>query len=170
MAQKDELVRRAHEYAQQHGLALGEELGFGVHGMVLSSESQIKTGRSSLRSAVKVHEREVCYVRERDIYLRLKDHGITEIHGCAVPELLGFDDKLWIIEMSVVARPYVLDFAGAYLDWKPDFSEEVMADWQADKQEQFGKQWPEVLAILACLESFGIHMEDMSPSNISLAP
>jgi hypothetical protein len=45
-----------------------------------------------------------------------------------------------------------------------------MADWRADKQEQFGKQWPEVLAILACLESYGIYMEDVSPSNISLGP
>ena len=87
-----------------------------------------------------------------------------------MPKLLDYDDKLWIIEMSMVATPYVLDFAGAYLDWKPDFSEEVMADWRADKQEQFGKQWPQVLAILASLESYGIYMEDVSPSNISLGP
>jgi hypothetical protein len=76
----------------------------------------------------------------------------------------------WIIEMTMVSKPYVLDFAGAYLDWEPDFSEEVMADWQADKQEQFGEQWPEVLAILAHLKNYGIHMEDVSPSNICLVP
>jgi hypothetical protein len=170
MFRKDELVRRAREYAQHHALSLGEELGFGVHGIVLSAESQIKTRGSSLHSAVKVHEREACYLRERDIYLRLKERGIKEIRGCTVPKLIGYDDNLWIIEMSLVARPYVLDFAGAYLDWSPDFSEEVMADWRADKQEQFGKQWSEVLAILACLESYGIYIEDVSPSNISLGP
>ena len=170
MARKDELSRRALEYAQRSALSLGDELGFGVHGIVLSAESQIKIGKSTLRSAIKVHEHDPYYMRERDIYLRLKEHDIREIRGCAVPELIEYDDNLWIIEMSLVGRPYVLDFAGAYLDWAPDFSEEVMADWQADKQDQFGKHWPEVLRILACLESYGIHMEDVSPSNISLEP
>jgi hypothetical protein len=170
MARKDELIGRAWEYAQRNNLGLVKELGFGVHGIVISGESQIKTAGSPVRCALKVHEREPCYLRERDIYLRLKERGIKEIRGCAVPRLLGYDDNLWIIEMSVVTSPYVLDFAGAYLDWKPDFSEEVMADWRADKQEQFGKGWPEVLAILACLESHGIYMEDVSPSNISLGP
>lgn len=102
---------------------------------------------------MKVHEQETCYRRERDIYIRLKEHDLREIRGCAVPELIEYDDRLWIIEMSLVSRPYVLDFAGAYLEWALDFSEEVMADWQADKQEQFGNQWPEVLQILACLKS-----------------
>jgi hypothetical protein len=144
-------------------LALGEELGFGVHGIVFSAESQTKTEGSNLRSAVKIHERETEYRRERDIYLRLKENDVKKIRDCAVPRLILFDDKLWIIEMSVVSSPYVLDFAGAYLDWAPDFSEEVMADWLADKREQFGDQWPEVLRILACLETYGIHMEDVSP-------
>jgi hypothetical protein len=170
MARKDELVSRAQEYAQRNALTLGDELGFGVHGIVLSAESQIKTGATPTRSAIKVHEQEPCYRRERDIYLRLKEHDLREICGCTVPELIEYDDTLWIIEMSLVSPPYVLDFAGAYLDWSPDFSEEVMADWRADKQEQFGKQWPEVLAILACLESYGIYTEDVSPSNISLGP
>ncbi len=170
MARKDNLMRRAQEYAQRNDLGFVKELGFGVHGIVLSAESQIKLGGLRFPSAVKVHERELCYERERDIYVRLKNHGVKAIRGCAVPKLIGYDDSLWIIEMSVVTPPYVLDFAGAYLDWSPDFSEEVMADWQADKQEQFGGQWPEVLRILACLESYGIFMEDVSPSNISLEP
>jgi hypothetical protein len=170
MPRKDELMRRAQEYAQRNRLGLVKEFGFGVHGIVLSAESQINVGTSPFRSAVKVHEREAYYLRERDIYLHLKERGIREIRGCAVPELIEYDNDLWIIEMSVVTPPYVLDFAGAYLDWKPDFSEEVMADWRADKQEQFGKHWPEVLAILAFLESHGIYMEDVSPSNISLGP
>jgi hypothetical protein len=163
-------MRRAQEYAHRNELGFVKELGFGVHGIVLSAESQIKLSGLRFPSAVKVHEGDVCYERERDIYLRLKDRGVNAIRGCAMPKLIGYDDKLWIIEMSVVTPPYVLDFAGAYLDWAPDFSEEVMADWQAEKQEQFGKQWPEVLAILARLKSYGIHMEDVSPSNICLAP
>ena len=92
MARKDELVSRAQEYAQRNALTLGDELGFGVHGIVLSAESQIKTGATPTRSAIKVHEQEPCYRRERDIYLRLKEHDLREICGCTVPELIEYDD------------------------------------------------------------------------------
>ena len=105
MARKDELVSRAQEYAQRNALTLGDELGFGVHGIVLSAESQIKTGATPTRSAIKVHEQEPCYRRERDIYLRLKEHDLREICGCTVPELIEYDDMLWIIEMSLVSPP-----------------------------------------------------------------
>jgi hypothetical protein len=34
MGFKEELLRRAQEYTEQHGLAVGDELGCGVHGIV----------------------------------------------------------------------------------------------------------------------------------------
>ncbi len=83
--------------------------------------------------------------------------------------MIEFDDALWIIQMTIVTRPFVLDFAGAYLEHAPQFSDEIWADWHARKQEEFGSHWPEVQAILRELESYGIHMEDVSPGNISLA-
>lgn len=43
-----------------------------------------------------------------------------------------------------------------------------MADWRAEKQEQFGKRWREVEAILRVLEGHGIHVIDVTPNNISL--
>ena len=46
--------------------------------------------------------------------------------------------ELLIVEMTVVARPLVLDFAGAYLDQVPEFPAGVLEDWEAAKQEQFG--------------------------------
>ncbi|HEV3121845.1 MAG TPA: hypothetical protein VGY53_08090 [Isosphaeraceae bacterium] len=102
------------------------------------------------------------------VYLRLQEHDITLIRGANVPELIAFDDDLWILEMSIVTRPFVLDFAGAALDEPPDFSEEVLADWRAEKQEQFGSHWPEVQAILRALERYGVFMMDLNPGNISL--
>jgi len=30
------------------------------------------------------------------------------------------------------------------LDTPPDYSGEAVAEWRADKQEQFGDRWPEV--------------------------
>ena len=70
--------------------------------------------------------------------------------------------------MTVVSRPFVLDFAGARLDQPFDFSEEVMADWQEAKQEQFEMHWSEAQAILRELETYGIFVEDVNPNNISL--
>lgn len=94
---------------------------------------------------------------------------MVEIQGFHVPELRQFDDDWLVIDMTVVQRPFVLDFAGAYLDGAPDFSEEVMADWRTDKVEQFGERWPKAEAILRILETYGIFMEDVHPNNISFA-
>ncbi len=107
------------------------------------------------------------YFRERDVYLRLREHHVTQVQECLVPQMVAFDDDLWVIEMSVVSRPFLLDFAGAYLDQPPTFSEEVLADWHAEKQEQFGPHWPKVQAILAVLEGYGVFMIDVNPGNIS---
>jgi len=99
--------------------------------------------------------------------LRLQQLEVTEILGSHVPILLNFDDNLAVIEMSIVTRPFVLDFAGAYLDQAPEFSEEVLSDWRAEKEEQFGSRWSDAESILRQLESFGIHMIDVNPGNIS---
>jgi hypothetical protein len=144
------------------GLLIQEQLGYGVHGIVFAAKNQT----DGERLAVKVHEREKEYGRERDVYLRIGERGVTDICSCHVPELMGFDDELLVIVMSVVKPPYVLDFAGAYLDHRPDFSEEVLADWRAEKAEQFGADWPKVQVILREFEFLGIYIEDISPANI----
>ena len=74
---------------------------------------------------------------------------------------------LLVLEMTVVKRPFVLDFAGAFLDDGPDFSDEVLADWRAEKQEQFGARWPEVQAVLRIIEGYGVFMLDVNPGNVS---
>jgi hypothetical protein len=127
MSFEQDLELRGREYAQRHDLALAEQLGAGVHGIVFVAESQPK-----------------------------------------VPQLIRYDDALLAIEMTVVTRPFVLDFAGAFLDRPPDFSEEVVAEWRAEKQDQFGKRWREAEGIVRELESYGIYMIDVSPNNISL--
>jgi len=74
---------------------------------------------------------------------------------------------LHVIEMSIVTRPFVLDFAGAYLDAPPAFPDEIWTDWEAQKSEQFDIRWPKVQAVLAALTDLDIHMVDVSPSNIA---
>jgi hypothetical protein len=169
MSFSQELEQRAREYVQRHGLALGDKLGSGVQGIVYLTESQPQKGVPPARSAIKVLHQEQAYCRERDIYLRLELNGVTSIYGCEVPQLIRYDDTLFIIEMSVVAQPFVLDFGGAYIDEAPpDFPEEVMADWRAQKVEQFGSRWHEVEAIIHFLRRFDIYLVDVTPNNIVL--
>ncbi|MFM8419745.1 MAG: hypothetical protein ACKOEQ_06440 [Verrucomicrobiota bacterium] len=40
--------------------------------------------------------------------------------------------------------------------------------WEADKREKFGERWPEVKAVLAALEDYGVHMLDVNPGNVAL--
>jgi hypothetical protein len=48
--------------------------------------------------------------------------------GCYIAPPSGLRTVVFYkAEMTVVTRPFVLDFAGAYLDWGPEFSDEVLA-------------------------------------------
>lgn len=146
----------------RHSLELGPQLGFGVHGNVFGIKNEV----NAHRSAVKIHDRERHYLRERDVYVRLAEEELTVVLGCNVPRMLKFDNELFAIQMSVVSPPYVLDFAGAYLDQQPDYSEEVINEWRSEKADQFGDQWPKVQAILRQLERIGIYLADVNPGNI----
>ena len=151
---------RAEAYAQAHNLALHPDVGGGTQGAVFFTESG---------SAIKVYYREAHFLRERDVYLRLKDNGVTKIRKCNVPRLLGFDDGLHVVEMTTVVRPFLLDFASAYMDEKPGFPDDVLTEWLEEKREQFGNDWREVDLTVANLERFGIYLVDIHPGNISLS-
>jgi len=122
------LIQNAQTFASQHQLQFAERLGFGIHGIIFVAEDKSKAGKTAL----KVHRSVEPYLREREVYERLRDAGVSEILGFNVPQLIRFDDELRIIEMSIVARPFVLDFAGAWLDTPPDFPEETWAEWEAE--------------------------------------
>jgi hypothetical protein len=160
---QEALIHNAQTYASRHNLQLVERLGHGVHGIVLVGEDKGKPGKT----AIKAHEHFEPYVQERRIYQRLQEAGITEVMEFHVPELIRYDDELRIIEMTIVTPPFVLDFAGARLDFPPDFPEEVWEEWETEKKEQFGSRWPEARAVLGALEEFGIYVLDVSPRNIT---
>ena len=157
------LIQNARTYAAQHQLRLAERLGFGIHGIVFVAENNTKAGKT----AAKVHRAAEPFQRECAVYERLRDAGVSKIWGFNVPQLIRIDDKLLVVEMTVVVRPFVLDFAGAYLDTPPDFPEETWIEWEAEKREQFDVRWPKVQAVLGELEWLDIHMVDVSPSNIA---
>ena len=79
LAAHDELESRAKRYAANNGTEIAETLGFGIHGIVFGL---------TRKSAIKVHAKESAYRRERDVYLRLRDRGVSQIRQFAVPKLV----------------------------------------------------------------------------------
>ena len=159
----ESLIPNARLYAVRHQLELAESPGSGKDGIVLVATRKAKPADS----AIKVLRWTEAYDREKRVYERLRDAAIKTVLNFNVPQLLGHDDELRVIEITIVKRPYVLDFAGAYLDKRPDFSEEIWADWEAQKREQFEGRWPQVQAILDEFQKLGIYLLDVSPANIA---
>ena len=156
-------MEKAREFAERRNLTIGKSnFGFGVHGTVIEVCRQ-----SGLdRSAIKVVERSDACIRERDVYLRLYEHSVEDVCGHAVPQLLDYDDDLLVIQMTIVTPPFVLDFGGAWLDAPPDYPPEVLAEWEAEKREQFEDRWSDVVTILHAFRRFGIYISDVNPGNI----
>jgi hypothetical protein len=161
-----DLTQVALQYASLNKLAVQESLGGGIHGLVYVVQGSAALGGTAL----KVYYEQEFYQREVMVYERLQAAKVREILGFAVPQWIRADDELLALEMTVVERPFVLDFAGAYLDHDaPWFEDEKWEMWAADKQEKFGARWPEVQAVLAALEDYGIHMLDVNPGNVAFA-
>ncbi len=149
-------------FEARYSVILAARLGYGRDGDVYVT---------STGNAVKFFDRVDGYSREIGAYFLLKERGISTILGHHVPELIDFDDELLAIEMSIVKRPFLLDFASAYLeDEAPDFSEEVWDDWTAQLMERFGSNYPKVIAIREALRlATGLVLMDINPGNIGFA-
>ena len=150
--------RRAGQYAERIGARLASQLGAGYDGIVFATQAG---------SAVQSLRFVELYRRGRDVYTRLWEAQIESVSGCNVPRLLNFDDELWVVELEIVQPPFVLDFAGARLDQPLDYPEEVLAEWEAEKVEQFGEDWPRVRQVLSGFRRLGIYLADVKPGNIS---
>jgi hypothetical protein len=135
MAAIDEILfQKAEAYASRHRIKIARRLGFGIHGLVLEGERVA----DAARTAIKIHKDGEPYHRERAIYERLAQHVVREIRGFNVPRLINCDEDLRVIEMTVVVRPFVLDFAGAYLEERPDFPEDVWEQWEQENESSLG--------------------------------
>jgi hypothetical protein len=157
------LIPNLGRYADRHELELAETLGSGKDGIVLVARRKAQAGKV----AVKALRWPEAYEREHKVYERLKHAAVSTLLGFNVPQLLGADAELRILEMTIVERSFVLDFAGAHLDARPQFPEEVWRDWEAEKREQFEARWPEVRQVLDAFEELGIFLLDVSPGNIA---
>jgi hypothetical protein len=158
----ENLIPNIRAYASARQLDILEALGSGKDGIVMVAKSK----SAPARVAVKAHRFSELYSREKAVYQRLEGMAVTTILGFNIPKLIGFDDERQIIAMTVVKRPFVLDFAGAHLDARPEFSAEIWADWEAEKRDQFEERWPTVQKIMSAFEELGIYLLDVSPGNI----
>jgi hypothetical protein len=159
----ESLIPNAGLYASRRGLELAEALGSGKDGIVLVAKHK---GRPA-DVALKALRWDEAYLPEKLVYERLKRLGVSRVLDFNVPQLIGSDDALRVIEMTIVKAPFVLDFAGARLDARPEFPEEIWADWEADKREKFEERWPQVQRVLDAFEGLGVYVLDVSPSNIT---
>lgn len=153
--------RRLRDYAMRRDLRIGRKLGSGIHGVVYEAESNAIPAFA----AVKSHRSQTAFARERDAYLRLRDCDVFRIGRLSVPALLGWDDELCTLEMTLVAAPYCLDFAETWLDEPPDFPEQVWQDEATKIEELFGEKASEVQEVLAAFRALGLYVFDVSPRN-----
>lgn len=133
-------------------------LGFGREARVYA------TGR---RTAIKLHKDHDAFQQELLCYLRLTASRTQIVLGHNVPRLIDADEKLLILEITIVERPFLLDFGAARLDSAPDFPPEVLETWEQEKIEQFGDNWPHAAAIIEWMRAnLGIYLLDIHPGNI----
>ena len=152
-------------YAEDNMLEVDRQIGFGIHGRVYALISP----STRLESAVKLFDDESGFERELAVYQRLQENEIQWLGKFSVPLLLDFDEAVPLIHMTIVQRPFCLDFASAYLDELPSYFPPFDENWHREKENQFGSEkWPEVLSVVRELESLGIFQTDVSPSNIAL--
>ena len=129
------------------------------------------TDRSTV---VKVFGRPSTFRKEAEAYRRLAALNPGErIAGHRVPRMLGADERLGVIELTLVDPPFVLDFGKIQLDlmleevWPEEVLDERWAYWEGLFEPE---QWPTVLRIAGILgDRFGIWLEDFHVGNIAFA-
>ncbi len=107
MSEDDPKVRAA-SYGEANNISIDfcNILGAGQEGFVW------KTDRDT---AIKVFDLQKNFERELECYQIFKNRNVSELLGFTIPELIGSDCNLRIIEMSIVVPPYVLNFGKAYI-------------------------------------------------------
>ncbi|HZK80043.1 MAG TPA: hypothetical protein VFC46_03230 [Humisphaera sp.] len=152
------------EYERRHHCRLLELLGSGPgqDGFVL---------RSDRMTAVKFFDRTDRFHRELEVYEVLREREIHDIAGHRAPRLIASDEELRAIEMTIVGRPFVLDFAGAKApDEIPDFEPHVMDEHMEHLQELFGERWADALHVAEMFRlATGFVLLDIHPGNIAFA-
>lgn len=117
-------------------------------------------------SVIKVHRNRLEFENELNSYRRLSGKNVDRLQGFQVPQLLDFDEPGWVLELTYVRPPYVLDFGRAQLGGPPSGFDPESEDWISEKRRLYGDRWPEVARLLDALRHLGIHYTDVHKGNI----
>lgn len=150
-----EIEIRRDEYCQAKQLQVVDLIGFGVDGYVWQTDRE---------SVVKVCRYKAPFDSELAVYQRLSGIGLRKLQGFEIPWLLDHDAGRWVLELSFVSPPFVLDFAAVSLGKAP--SEMTSPEWLAEKRRMFKSDWPDVQRLLDGLRLYGIHFPDVHLGNI----
>ncbi|MFN9421422.1 MAG: hypothetical protein ACK578_28545 [Pirellula sp.] len=155
----DNLVIQAKNFGHSRGILIdfGNPLGIGQEGIVW------KTNRET---AVKVFDRIGYFDRDVACYLKLKESDVYEIAGFTVPRLIDFDSEFHVVEMSIVAPPYLLDFGKSWMS-RPNYTAEQWEEYEDEKSSLFDGNWELVQSALYALKKYGIWYIDPNPNNIN---
>lgn len=156
------MQQKAETYAQWRGLDLLGPLGDGTQGIVW----RVRRKGKLHQWALKIHATARDYQREVAVYERLA--GLTVLEGFNVPALLYYNAEWQAVEMGIVARPYILDFAQAWLDTAPDFPAEVWEERRDTWSRLYSDDWPRVHRLLRALEEWGVFYLDVHAGNIAV--
>ena len=155
---------RVSEYERRHGRRLMGVLGAGrgQDGFVM---------RSDRLTAVKFFDRLERFEREWEVYHLLTVRWIHNVAGHEVPRLIDADEELRAIEMSIVERPFLLDFAGAKRRHEvPDFEQHVLDEHMERLTELFGNRVGDALHVAEMFRrETGFVLLDIHPGNIAFA-
>lgn len=117
-------------------------------------------------SVIKVHRNRMEFTNELIVYQKLAEKPRKQIQGFQIPKLIDYDESLWVLELSIVTPPYVLDFGRASLGSPPAGFDPESEDWISEKRRLYGNRWPEVARLLDALRLMGIHFTDVHKGNI----
>lgn len=151
------IAERAEQYVKLHSAKIDKRLGWGNDGWVFATDAG---------SAIKVFKYEKQYRQELQVYLRLTEREVNAVHGFQIPLLINHHDELLIVEISLVAPPFVLDFASARLDEDALRTRDDYGEWLEEKQEVFGSDWPVVRKVMSAFRSHGVFLVDVHRDNI----
>jgi len=153
---------RVWQYESKYGLHVTGRLGPGPG----QDGNVYRTDRAT---AVKIFDREERFTREDAVYRILTNKGISIIAGHAVPEWINSDSSLWIIEMTIVDRPFLLDFASARTASEvPDWEPHVLDEYYEGLKEKFGANWENALHVAAMFNvATGLFLMDLHPGNVA---
>ena len=135
------------------------QLGAGMGGVVYLSPLGT--------SAIKVYHRAESFNTELHAYEILRDVGITSIMGLTVPEVIAANADLWVLEMTVVKPPFLLDFAGVRFT-EPDFQDDALQGWYERIDDFFGPNAWFVYNVYNALAMHEVFYMDFKPGNIEL--